>query len=144
MSENLAAAISLIKEFEGCALRPYQDLRGIWTVGYGHTHNVCADTVCTADDAEKMLSDDLRMVALQVDGLSLITLTDNQRCALISLVYNIGCGRFQVSTLLKKLNNRDLSGASDEFLVWDKINGKPCDGLLRRRKAERELFLSKS
>lgn len=35
-------------------------------------------------------------------------------------------------------------GAADEFLYWIKAGGKPMDGLLTRRKAERELFLSGS
>ena len=32
--------IELIKQFEGCRLKAYQDSVGVWTIGYGHTESV--------------------------------------------------------------------------------------------------------
>ena len=52
-----------------------------------------------------------------------------------------GVDALKNSTLLKKLNNKDYTGASNEFLKWNKANGKPLAGLTRRRNAERNLFL---
>ncbi|KQD16250.1 lysozyme [Acinetobacter baumannii] len=70
-------------------------------------------------------------------------LTQNQFDALVSLAYNIGSGAFKGSTLLKLLNKGDYKGAADQFLVWNKAGGKVMKGLVRRREAERALFLKK-
>ena len=71
-----------------------------------------------------------------------VPLTQNQFDALVSLTYNIGSGAFNNSTLLK-LNKGDYQGAADQFLVWNKADGKVMKGLVRRREAERALFLKK-
>jgi hypothetical protein len=70
-----------------------------------------------------------------------VPLTQNQFDALVSLVYNIGQTAFSNSTLLKKLNAKDYQGAADQFLRWNKGGGKVMKGLVRRREAERALFL---
>jgi lysozyme len=59
------------------------------------------------------------------------------------LTYNIGETAFKTSTLLAKLNKGDLNGAADQFAVWNKGGGQVLKGLVRRRAAERELFLKK-
>jgi lysozyme len=48
----------------------------------------------------------------------------------------------QSSTLRMKYNRADYQGAADEFLKWNKAGGKVLNGLVRRREAERALFLS--
>jgi lysozyme len=56
-------------------------------------------------------------------------------------VYNVGSGNFASSTLLKLMQAGNMRAAAEQFLVWDKIKGVASNGLLRRRKVERELFL---
>ena len=70
-----------------------------------------------------------------------VEVNQNQFDAMTSLAYNIGVGAFSNSTLLKKVNAKDFTGAGNEFLKWDKSNGKPLLGLTRRRQREKELFL---
>lgn len=65
-----------------------------------------------------------------------------QFSALVSFAFNVGCGALKRSTLLRKLNNNDVSGAANEFSRWNKGGGKVLNGLTRRRTAERELFCS--
>jgi lysozyme len=69
-------------------------------------------------------------------------MTQGQFDALVSLMFNIGAGAFQKSTLLRKLNAGDTLGASLEILRWDKANNKVMPGLTRRRAAEQSLYLS--
>jgi lysozyme len=69
-------------------------------------------------------------------------INQNQFDALVSFVYNVGAGNFAKSTLLKKLNKADYQGAGDEFLRWNRGGGKVLNGLIRRRDAERSLFLT--
>lgn len=61
----------------------------------------------------------------------------------MSFTYNCGGGALKTSTLLKKLNNKDYSGAANELLRWNKSNGKVLAGLAKRRAEERKLFLTK-
>lgn len=70
-----------------------------------------------------------------------VKLTQNQFDALVSFVYNVGVGAFRTSTLLRKLNNGDYVGAAAEFKRWKFGGGKELPGLVRRRKAEEQLFL---
>jgi hypothetical protein len=71
-----------------------------------------------------------------------VPLRQGQFDPLVSFVFNIGPGAFQSSTLLRKFNRRDERGAADELLRWSRAGGRVLDGLLRRRRAERALFLS--
>ena len=71
-----------------------------------------------------------------------VPLSQNKYDALVSLSYNIGSGAFKNSTLLNKLNSGDYKGAAEQFLVWNKVNSKKMQGLVNRREAEHNLFLS--
>ena len=140
---DLAPALNIIKQFEGCKLKAYQDIVGVWTIGFGSTANVSPGEVITIDEALKRLNDDVAVRANKVQKLVTADCTNNQLCALVSLSYNIGLGNLTHSTLLKLLNERaDVHQVADEFLKWDKAGGQVVAGLLRRRQAERSLFLS--
>lgn len=134
--------IDLIKEFEGCRLEAYQDAVGVWTIGYGHTHAVKAGDIITGEQADSFLREDAQVAEITVDGAVKVPLNQNQFDALVSFTFNLGVKNFVGSTLLEKLNEGDNQGAADEFLKWHNAGGKMLPGLLRRRAAERELFLS--
>ncbi len=76
-----------------------------------------------------------------VNRLVTVPLTQNQFDALISFVFNLGIGNFRTSTLLKKLNAGDYTGAAKEFPPWVRADGKQLPGLIKRRDAEKALFL---
>lgn len=136
------AGVALIKEFEGCALRSYQDSGGVWTVGFGHTSKVGPATTCTADLALQWLKEDLEISESLISHYVSVPLSDNQFSALVSLIFNIGLVDFRDSTLLKMVNLGAWEKAADEFARWDKVDGIPNSGILRRRIAERDLFIS--
>jgi len=69
-----------------------------------------------------------------------VEMTQNQFDALCSFVYNCGAGNFRASTLLKLLNQGAYKAAAQQFLRWDKANGKVLPGLTKRRAAEKALF----
>lgn len=135
-----SAGVNLIKEFEACKLESYPDLKGIWTIGYGCTHNVHPGMKISDEDAISRLTQDLSVIVHAISALIEVPLNDNQLSGLVSLAYNIGIGHFSESTLLKKLNEGKIEEALAEFAVWNKVAGKECDGLVRRRKAEQALF----
>lgn len=134
--------INLIKTFEGCRLEAYKCPAGVWTIGYGHTGaDVSQGRKITKDEAERLFRQDLMIHCNNVSKLVKVPLTQNQFDALVSLEYNIGCGYFSNSTLLRLLNAKNYKGAAEQFAVWRLSGGKVSPGLVRRRKAEQELFL---
>lgn len=132
--------LSLIKSFEGCKLTAYHCSAGKLTIGYGHTGNVKLGQTISQEQADSYLMQDLRETENQINKLVHVQLTQSQYDALCSLVFNIGCGNFNKSTLLAKLNKSDYPDASQEFKRWNKINGVQSIGLIRRRQAEEDLF----
>ena len=138
----LRAGINLIKSHEGCALTAYLDGGGLPTIAFGHTQGVKLGDICTSDEADAWLKQDLDLTQAQIKHFIPDGLTDQEFSALVSLVYNIGIGNFAASTVLQKIKINDMEAAADAMLMWQKIDGKPSNGLLARRKAERDLFLS--
>lgn len=142
-TETSQNGIDLIKAFEGLRLRAYKCSAGVWTIGYGHTGDVEPDDAITREEAEELLGGDLRRFEYSVQLNVTVPISQNQFDALVSFSYNVGVGAFRKSTLLRKLNDLDVSGAADEFLRWNKAGGQILSGLIKRRKAERQLFLGK-
>jgi len=136
------AGLDLIKQFEGLRTTAYRCSAGILTIGYGHTHGVKTGDVITPQQADEYLREDVQIAELNVNTNIKTPLTQNQFDALVSFVFNVGAGNFVKSTLLKKLNAGDYSGAADELLKWVNAGGKPLEGLRKRRTAERERFLA--
>lgn len=137
--------LALIKQFEGCKLQAYPDPATggkPWTIGYGHTKGVKPSDQITQAQAEAFLSEDLAVFELTVNSAIKCLMTQNQFDAMVSLAFNIGGGNFAQSTLVKKFNAGDVQGAADQFPRWKFANGNEMLGLIKRRAAERELFLS--
>lgn len=142
--------LDVVKTFEGFNPNTYYDLDnkkklGKLTVGYGFTDydipGLREGYSIDKNAAEKMLPDLLnKKYGPAVLNKVKVPLNDQQYSALTSLVYNIGPTNFGKSTLLKKLNEGDYSGAAEQFKVWNKAGGKTLEGLVRRRDAESALF----
>jgi lysozyme len=98
--------------------------------------------VITEDQANQLLTEELNHFVEIINQVVQVDLTQNQFDALVSFTYNLGDGNLRKSTLLRKLNAGDYQGAADEFPKWDRAGGQVIAGLLRRRNAERDLFLS--
>jgi lysozyme len=142
------SALNLIKKFEGLELTSYADTGGIWTIGYGNTINKDTGQAIKPGDkinletAERWLKIDVAEREKKIKGLIKVPVTANMMAAITSLVYNIGTGAFASSTLLRLLNTgADKKLVADQFLRWNKVQGKEVKGLTNRRKLERELFL---
>ncbi len=136
------AGFNLIRKFEGCRLLAYDDSVAIHTIGYGHTLGVCRGDTCTQEQAEQWLKEDARHAENCVNHSVSVALTQNEFDALVSFVFNLGCGALTGSTLLRKLNDGDPNGAGDQFGRWNKTGGIVLAGLMARRKAEADLFRS--
>ena len=139
------AGIAEIGRHEGLRLRPYQDVAGYWTIGYGHKLKTGEwwDDI-TLEKARELLVADAGTAEDAVNSLVRVTLTQPMFDALVSLAYNIGVGAFRRSTLLRLLNADDYAGAQQQFSVWNKarIGGtlQVSSGLASRRAQEAMLF----
>lgn len=141
--QTTQVGIALIKRFEGFKAESYQDIADIATIGYGHVIRPFeAFTSISEQEAEELLAKDLYTAERAVLRLTRVPLTDNQFDALVSFVFNLGSGSYQRSTLRAKLNRGEYENCATEFPKWSKCGGKTIKGLLRRRLAERDLFLN--
>ena len=142
---NTPGTVAVVKEFEGLYLTAYVCPAGVLTIGYGHTGpDVYSGMRITAAQAEAYLSTDLQKFANIVNSAVLVPLNRNQRGALTSFTFNVGGGAFRTSTLLRRLNAGEDPNtvAQQELPRWNKGGGKVLPGLVRRRKAEVDFFMS--
>lgn len=135
-----AAGVELIKSFEGLRLQSYRDSVGVWTIGYGHTRTAGPNQRISADEAHRLLIQDVIDHEAHIKRLVTVSLTQGEFDALSSWVFNLGGGSLASSTLLRKLNSGDYDGAASEIPRWNKAGGKVLDGLTRRRAAERKMY----
>lgn len=130
---------------EGRVYVPYKDVAGVWTVCDGHTGNdIAKGRKYTDRECERLIWKDLQPVKKAVDGLVKVQLGEYQRAALYSFTYNVGTSAFSKSTLLKKLNTGDVTGACEEMRRWVYAGGMKWRGLQNRRDMERSLCLAES
>ncbi len=140
--EVSARGLRLIQYHEGLRLTAYKDSAGVPTIGYGSTKGVQMGDEITETQALELLEADVERHADGVRESVDVPLTQHQFDAVVSLTFNIGIGAFKRSTLLRRLNDGDYQGAADEFLRWKHAGGRVLRGLVRRREAERKLFLT--
>ena len=130
--------LNLIKQYEGLRLSAYKDPAGIPTIGYGHTKNVVLGQKITEEKAEALLLEDLVIAQTKVSKLdSIYHWNQNEYDALVSFVFNIGS-----LTALTKFGSRTKEQIASKMLLYVNAGGKKMQGLVNRRKAEHDLFVS--
>jgi lysozyme len=135
-----AAGLSLVKGFESLRLTAYRDTGGVPTIGWGHTKGVRLGQVITEAQASDFLMDDLEEAESAIIRFVSVPLNDNQFAALVSFAFNCGTDAFRKSTLCKKLNAGDYAAVPGQLALWVNDNGEKLNGLVRRRKAEADLW----
>ena len=162
------AGANLMHQYEGYRTKPYLCPAHIWTIGYGHVlyQNQIRlpvvrvngytglirkeyalkpedNRVWTKEEIEKLFADDIASFERGVLRLA-PTVFGRQGAfdACVSFSFNAGLGNFQRSTIRMKTNRREWEDAAEAFMAWTKGGGKELPGLVKRRKAEKALFLS--
>ena len=151
--------IEMVKHHEGVRLRPYRCPALLWTVGVGHVidprhigvkleerKNLPIpdgwDRTFSMDEVNQILAQDLARFEAGVLRLCPNGLTPGRFGALTSFAFNAGLGNLQRSSIRMKHNRGDYEGAAEAFMMWTKAAGKELPGLVKRRKDERNLYLS--
>lgn len=151
---DLSLAIQLVKQFEGFRAKPYRCPAGVATIGYGATRYVNGRKVTLLDAPidERQASDMLERQLAETyapgvnrlcPGLLPQALLQDDWCkfnAIVDFAFNLGLGRLQTSTLRRKLNAQDWTGAAKELMRWVRGGGRVLPGLVKRRGAEAAYF----
>lgn len=148
-------AFAMARDYEGWSAVPYLCPGGMWTIGWGHTRGVTANTPpITEAEGKLYLAQDIAEAERIVERAVTVLLNQNEFDALVLFVMNIGPGRAGVksglvelrsggpSTLLRRLNENDRAGAADEWMKWVYAGGEKLPGLIIRRAEERALFMT--
>lgn len=144
----------LLTQLEGTEHRAYQDVAGLWTIGVGHlltreeldtgelvTGAEWRDGLSDAQ-VDELLQHDLQRFEACVYENCRVLLSQNQFDALVCFAFNIGCGAFEESTLLRKLNDGEYAEVPKEMKRWNRAGGRVVQGLVNRREKEAALFLT--
>lgn len=138
-----AIAREFVASWEGCKLTAYEDVAGVWTIGYGHTgRDVFPGLVIAQEQADDWLISDLGKHADGIAGAIKVPITRGQYIAILSFTFNCGVAAFKRSSILRNLNRGAIQASADAFRLWVKAGGKTIPGLVRRRAAERKCFLT--
>ena len=112
--------LALTESFESCRLTAYQDVRGIWTCGWGSTGpDIVEGTIWTQGQADSRLVMDMQLAVSAVNRLVTIGLSQGAFDAIVDFCYNCGIEAFEGSTMLKLINAGNLEAAGEEFAKWD-------------------------
>jgi lysozyme len=140
--------LNLIKQFEGCKLTSYLCPAQKWTIGYGNTFingkPVTEGMKITQAQADNLLIKSLAEYETQIDYYRFSGIQQNQFDALVSLIYNIGAGALKRSNLPNMIRVNPYSiNINTEWERFVYAKGMKLPGLVRRRKAELELYFKK-
>lgn len=142
LSATTFVSITLLEDYVEVAVPPVKG--DVCTNGFGTTTGVrCGDRTTPPKALARALTD-IQKFEGAIKKCVTVPLHQHEYDAYVSLTYNIGEGAFCRSTLVKKLNAGDYSGACKQILVWDKFKGKPLRGLTNRRQKEYEQCIGKT
>jgi lysozyme len=131
-----ASTLVGIAGWEGYSGSAYQDIVGIWTIGFGTTAGVKQGQTIDPVKALKRKLDDVQKFEGAIKQCVTVPLHQHEYDAYLSLAYNIGPTAFCRSTLVRLLNEGKYTMACEQILRWDKAGGKVVRGLTLRREAE--------
>jgi lysozyme len=137
--------LAMLKGFESLRLNAYLDVRGRWTIGYGHTGpEVVTGLIWTLAQATVALGEDVSWAVKAVQDKTTVSLAQHQFDPLVSFIFNVGVGAFENSTLLHLLNAGDFVGTGQQFGKWIYAGEMISSDLVKRRAIEAAMFNNSS
>jgi lysozyme len=135
------AIVTAIGINEGFRSQAYQDVVGVWTIGYGETKGVKKGDTITKERAQVQLKQSVDAHAKGMINCIKVPLYQHEYDAYASFTYNVGVGNFCRSDVARELNKGNYEQACKNLLHWDYAGGKKYAGLTRRRQEESKLCL---
>jgi lysozyme len=147
-TQSLDLAVVLCKYFEGFRSKPYLCPAGFPTIGYGTVYKpdgtkvTLQDPPVTEEQAEEWLRRELlnNYMLGVLKASPILVKHPNVLAAMADFAYNLGVPRYRASTLRKRIEAQDWSGASVELGKWVYGGGRVLPGLVKRRAAESQLL----
>lgn len=142
------AAVAEIAESEGWSNVAYRCPAGVWTIAWGETEGVSPGDVCTEEQGDRWLLEDLQERVRAVRAMCTVEPSPNELGAMVSLAYNIGLEGFRRSTVLRQHNAGNRQAAARAFALWNKARNpatgelRVLNGLTARRAREAALYLT--
>lgn len=133
--------VEFVQGWESCRLLAYLDGNGVPTIGWGHTLGVQMGDTITQQQADDWLIEELVEYG---EGMKVYMTREPAQQhfdALLSLSYNAGVRAVGRAGIMKLFNGGNDVACADRFLEWANDGGKVVKGLLKRRRAEREIYL---
>ena len=134
--------LQLIQTEEGFSAYPYQDIAGIWTIGFGHRMlpGESYPNGITREEGVQILMRDVAVAEAGIERLVKVALTQSQFDALVDFTFNLGVGSLAESTLLRLLNAGKYDAVPAQLLEWCHSGATVVPGLLARRQAETAMW----
>jgi lysozyme len=137
-----AAGLVALASWESFRSQPYLDIGGVWTDGFGNTNKVVPGKSVTVEQALDQLLKNVNTAEQAVNTCITKPMTQGQYDAFVKFTFNVGNNAFCNSTLVRLFNSGDTIGACNQLDRWVYVKGVKVNGLVNRRKAEKELCLS--
>lgn len=146
-------ALEIIGNAEGCRRDAYKCPADVLTVGIGSTEASGEKIDPTRKYSDQEIADRWRK-DIKIAESCVIHNVEHRTYgkrplpqglfdALVSITFNVGCGKMKQSTMYQKARAGNVVGACDELRKWVYAGGKKLRGLEIRREKERQLCLSK-
>lgn len=126
----------LVAPWEGSSNQAYKDMVGVPTLCHGYTVGVKMGDYKTDEECEEILAKELTHFNSEMKKSVKVELPEHMEIAYTSLVWNIGIGAWNSSTLLKKLNNKEYDEACKQILRWNKVTVSPMQASAYQKRGE--------
>lgn len=130
------SGVYLVEPWEGSSNQAYKDMVGVPTLCHGYTVGVKMGDYKTDEECEEILAKELTHFNTQMKKSVKVPLPEHMEVAYTSLVWNIGVGAWNSSTLLKKLNNKEYAEACKQILRWNKSTFNRVGALKQQKNGE--------
>ena len=130
----IALATPFIAKWEGVRLDAYKDIVGVETICFGDTHWVQSGDTATMDECVARLGDDVEAFYADIAGcMTNPDIPAGVQASMLELAYNVGSPKVCRSTMMRRANAGDYSGACGELRKWVMAGGRRIRGLSNRR-----------
>jgi lysozyme len=142
------ASVATVGAYEGYRDTAYQDVIGVWTACYGETQGIKRGMKFTRKECDEMFLKRLDEFGQKIEACVPVLkdekkISTNAYVAHLSLAYNIGHAGWCKSSIARKLNAGDISGACESITLYNRAGGKVIPGLVKRREDEKKHCLKR-
>lgn len=125
-----------LRDVEGLRLKPYEDIKGVLTIGYGRN---LEDMGIDLNEAEVMLDSDVNRAIVDLVDIfpNFFSLSVNIRVVLVSMMFNLG--RYRFLTFRRFIEA--VKKGDKKMMVYEFLHSKRAKELKSRAIKEQKLLM---